>query len=106
MSFTTDHAAMQRASTQVQQITEELEREKATLHATVSDLLGGGWTGVAADEYRKGWADWCDGADEVFAGLREASTLLSQTRAAYQTSDEDAEQRTAPISSRLQDRLG
>lgn len=106
MSFTVEHAAMQRASTQVLQIAEGLAREKQSLHDAVTELLGGGWTGVAADEYRQAWTDWCEGADEVFSALRTTSGLLSQSRAAYQGSDEESTRRTSPLASRLQERLG
>jgi len=103
--FTLDPVAMQQAQDLIARIAEDLVVERRTLAGSVDGLLGGGWSGVAADEYRQAWAEWCDGADEVLAALHSSSELMGQTRAAYLSSDDASVDTTAPLDARLQERL-
>lgn len=105
MEFTADAAALARAQAMIADIAADLVKERAALDRSVSGLLGAGWSGAAAEEYRQAWDDWRQGADEVLAALRTESELLGSTRAAYLASDDASVRTSLPISARLQDRL-
>jgi WXG100 family type VII secretion target len=105
MEFTLDANAMQQAQDLIARIAADLVAERQTLDRSVSGLLGSGWSGVASEEYRKAWGEWREGADRVLKALHGAAELMGQTRAAYLTSDDDSVRTTAPIGSRLQERL-
>lgn len=98
-------AALDRARSTMAQVAADLVAERQKLEGSVSGLLGAGWTGAAADEYRQGFADWRAGAEEVLASLHTMSDLMAQTRAQYLRSDDASVQTVAPVSSRLQERL-
>ncbi|CAN5397647.1 hypothetical protein BH10ACT10_BH10ACT10_28800 [soil metagenome] len=99
MEFTADPAALAKAQSLVAEIAAGLVQERASLDRSVSGLLGTGWSGAAADEYRQAWGDWCDGADQVLEALHTESELLGSTRSAYLGSDDASVQTTVPISS-------
>lgn len=105
MEFTLDPAAMALARGLVADIADDLVAERATLDRSVSGLLGSGWSGVAADEYRDGWTEWLEGAEEVLSALHTTGELLEVSRTDYLLSDESSVRTAAPISSRLQERL-
>lgn len=105
MEFTADPAALARAQAMIADIASDLVQERQVLDRSVSSLLGSGWTGAAAEEYRDAWGEWREGADRVLAALHSESELLGSTRAAYVASDDSSVQTTVPISSRLQERL-
>ncbi len=105
MEFTLDAAAMQQAQDLIARTAADLVAERRQLDGSVSGLLGSGWSGAAADEYREAWGDWCQGADRVLDALHRASEVMGQTRASYLSSDDDSVRTTSPISSRLQERL-
>jgi WXG100 family type VII secretion target len=103
--FALDPAALQQAQDLVARIAADLVAERRSLAGTVDGLLGGGWSGVAADEYRQAWNEWRDGADQVLAALHASSELMGQTRAAYLSGDDASVATTAPLQARLQERL-
>lgn len=105
MEFTLDPAALQQAQDLVARTAADLVAERRRLDGSVSGLLGAGWSGGAADEYRQAWGEWCQGADRVLDALHVASELMGQTRASYLASDDASVRTTSPISSRLQERL-
>jgi WXG100 family type VII secretion target len=105
VEFTADAAALARAQALIADVAADLAKERAALDRSVSGLLGSGWSGPAAEEYREAWGEWRDGADRVLAALHTESELLGSTRAAYLAGDDASVQTTAPISARLQDRL-
>jgi WXG100 family type VII secretion target len=105
MELTADPAALARAQAMIAEIASNLVTERQTLDRSVDGLLGSGWSGAAADEYRQAWAEWRDGADRVLAALHAESELLGSTRTAYLAADDGSVRTTAPISARLQDRL-
>lgn len=106
MSFSAESAAMAHASRMVADLADDVRREHERLGGEVSGLLGGGWSGVAADQYSRAWQQWCDGMLKILAGLHTESQLIAQSQAAYESSDADATGRMQPLASRLQSRLG
>lgn len=106
MSFTTEAAAMAEASRMVHEIADSVKGEYDRVDAQVSGLLGGGWSGVAADQYRQAWRDWCEGMQEILSALHTEAELISASQAAYTDSDTDSTDRMTPFGSRLSTRLG
>ncbi len=54
MEFSLDPAVLQRAQSLVARVADDLVRERRSLDGSVSGLLAGGWSGVAAEEYQQG----------------------------------------------------
>jgi len=106
MSFTTEHAAMAKASRMVHDIADEVTKEQTRLDTEVTSFVGSGWTGVAAEEYRAAWEEWCRGMSDVLSALRTEAQLISSSQAAYEVSDDVSTGQMSPLSARLQSRLG
>ena len=64
-----DDAAFKRAQDDVNGVHAELKKEQGDLIQAVSSLLGGGWAGIAAQQFGEGWEDWLAGCDLVLDGL-------------------------------------
>lgn len=64
-----EDAAYHRAQAEVDRVQTELRKEERDLTQLVSSLLGHGWTGVAAEQFGEGWAEWESGCDIMLDGL-------------------------------------
>lgn len=49
----------------------------------MAGLLGGGWTGLAADAFGEAWSQWRAGAAQVIDALEVTSALLLTGSQAY-----------------------
>ncbi len=105
VDFTVELTELQKARKAVAHTTDELNREQRQLKTAVGNLLGSGWTGVAAESYAEGWKDWCTGADDVLAGLDLTASLLTDTHATYAKHDEDAAATMHQAKTQIQTRL-
>jgi len=105
MEFDVDLARVARARDEVLSLHEELARDAATLGRSVDELLSAGWSGLAADSYARGWADWLEGAGTVLAGLEEMGSLLGVNRATYQENEDTTSARLRAASDRVRSRL-
>jgi WXG100 family type VII secretion target len=101
MTLDADFAALQDASTLVDEIARTLATEKARMHERITLLVSEGWSGEAADQYRQAWADWVDGADKVLAALHAESTLIATHRVQLHASDQSTVQGMSSLLSRL-----
>ena len=75
-----DPVAFGRAQDQLSNVYDDLVAEQRALERTMSTLFSDGWTGVAADEFVDGWADWRTGCNDVLDGLvrmNQAMTTVS-----------------------------
>src|ERR1700710_2026367 len=75
-----DPATSHRIEGEIAAMAEALQTERAKLDRRVGQLLGGGWTGVAAGQYGAGWDEWCGGADTVLQALAAMSRLIGEAR--------------------------
>lgn len=96
------HAAFDRAVHDVTAVHEELVSKHQTLDDRVRAMLGAGWRGVAAEEYRDGWSEWNDGVELVLRGLFDLSEAMSSVHDDLSATDAD---QATPIG-RLNSRLG
>ncbi|MDN4173315.1 WXG100 family type VII secretion target [Nocardioides sp. SOB77] len=106
MSITMAHAAMRDAIRDVDRARERLERGKAKAEGEVDALLGGAWSGVAADSFRTAWDDWRAAAEQVRAGLDATAQLLDAVHRDMVEQDTGSEQAMHTVASRIVERLG
>jgi WXG100 family type VII secretion target len=97
-----DPATSQRIEGEIASMAEALKTERAELDRRVGQLMGGGWTGVAADQYGEGWDEWCAGADSVLRALAAMARLIGEARVEL-TGTDDA---VSGAAGRLHSRLG
>jgi WXG100 family type VII secretion target len=97
-----DPATSQRIEGEIASMAEALQTERGKLDRRVGQLMGGGWTGVAADQYGVGWGEWCTGADAVLQALSAMGRLIGEARVEL-TGTDDA---VSGAAGRLHSRLG
>jgi hypothetical protein len=102
MTLALEDAAYRRAQQRVDSVHVELADAQRHLSLAVGALLGGGWTGVAADRFGAGWREWESGCGRGLAGLAGMQGALEATYLA--THDTDSAQGRAL--SLLRARLG
>lgn len=102
MSVRAEVQALRRASAQIAQIRHDISTEHDRVISDVEDLLDGRWTGVAADQFRTAWREWCRGMKDVLEGLGLESAAIAYTRAELVGTDAER----AAAARRLEDRLG
>ena len=71
----------------ISQVFEELQTGVRSLSETITELLGGGWSGAAANQFSAGWQEWRAGADQVLAALYSEGQALQATATSYADSD-------------------
>jgi len=97
-----DPATSQRIEGEIAAMAEALQTERGKLDHRVAHLLGGGWTGVAAEQYAAGWDEWCAGADTVLRALAAMARLVGEARVELTGTDEAV----SGVAGRLHSRLG
>lgn len=102
MTLQAELAALDRASRQVATIREGLIDEHTALKRQVDDLLDARWTGVAADQFRAAWTQWCEGMTDVLSGLGLESAAIALTRAELDGTDHDREAAARQLRARLE----
>ena len=81
---------------------ETLQTERTKLDRRVGQLMSGGWTGVAAEQYAGGWSEWREGAGSVLAALAAMGRLVGEARVELTGTDEAV----GDTAGRLHQRLG
>jgi WXG100 family type VII secretion target len=89
------------AREQVAGIATALTDERQTLHGSMQELLGSGWTGAAAEEFATAWGDWNTAATEMLDGLHAMSRLLEAARVDFVTTDDGVHGDMTRLSVRL-----
>lgn len=97
-----DPATSRRIEAEIAATAEALQTERAKLDRRVGQLLGSGWTGVAAEQYGAGWSEWREGADTVLQALAAISRLIGEARVELTDTDESVR----GAAGRLHERLG
>jgi WXG100 family type VII secretion target len=97
-----DPATSRRIEDEIAAMAEALQTERGRLDRRVGQLLGGGWTGVAAEQYGSGWSEWREGADSVLQALAAMSRLIGEARVELTGTDEAVR----GAAGRLHERLG
>lgn len=72
----------------------------------VDALLDGGWTGVAADSFATGWADWQGAAGDVLDSLVAMTRFLDAVHADLSERDTDAQASFDRAARQISARLG
>ncbi len=85
--FDADLAAIHRARVQTENTLTALAKQRASVSATMSELLDGGWSGAAALAFSGAWTEWGISADEILTALNDLGTALTQTVTAYTVTD-------------------
>ncbi|MCV7259310.1 WXG100 family type VII secretion target [Mycobacterium shimoidei] len=65
--------------------------EFGTICAAADEVIGGSWTGQAADGIRASWTKWSEGFQDVISGLHREADALRSAASAYTSTDNDAE---------------
>src|SRR4051794_27439548 len=83
-----DQATSQHVEAEIASMAETLQAERRRLDRRVGQLVGGEWTGVAAEQYGVGWGEWCGGADSVLQALAAMSRLIGEARVELTDTDD------------------
>ncbi|MFA6299803.1 MAG: WXG100 family type VII secretion target [Nocardioides sp.] len=106
MTINLIHEAMRTAKADVAHASTELHAGRTAADRAVSEFLGSGWTGVAADAFAEAWDDWLVAADEVKAGLDSMELLLDAFHRDLTQQDDASQLALDTLSQRIVDRLG
>lgn len=88
-----EDGAYRRAQGELMSVHDELRKERDELTKAMTSLFGGGWTGVAAQQFGEGWQEWETGCDLVLDGLVGMDAAM--TSAYQQTHHTDGAQAAA-----------
>ena len=106
MSIQVIHAAFEKAIDDVVIAAAELATTRRSVDRRISDFLGVGWRGDAAETFVGPWGDWVAGAEEAEDGLRAMAELLAVTRRDFEREDQSSQRALDTLSARIIDRLG
>lgn len=101
-----DHPSFRRAVTDVRTAAERLRSDRDRIGREVGSFLDGGWSGVAADAFTQGWADWTSASGDVLDGLDAMGALLDAVHHDLSTRDDDTRVRLDRVAARIVTRLG
>ena len=73
------------AGNSIRKTADGLDADLHSLQGRVDSLLNSGWSGPAADAFRRDWEEWLDGARNVIGGLDTESALLISNGQTYDT---------------------
>ena len=76
----------------------ELTEAQSRTSRQVGHLMGGGWSGAAAEAFDDAWHDWLAGAAQVREALEQIESALASTERDLTARDEDAVVRLATLS--------
>lgn len=79
------------AASSIEESAASLLGEFGTICAAADEVIGGSWTGQAADGIRASWTKWCEGFQDVVSGLHREADALRTAAGAYTSTDSDAE---------------
>ena len=83
-------AELQRASSSLSSLADELAMELKAVDGDVSGFIGTGWTGQSSSAYAQSFWKWFEGAKDVYAGLTEMASLLGTAAGEYDDQDHRA----------------
>ena len=101
MTIEVDHQAFRTGVADVRRGADDLHATRDGIRRDVESLLDGGWTGVAAESFAEGWADWRAGADAVLEALTTMGRLLEAVHADLTERDLDALSHLDRLTARL-----
>jgi len=102
MTLQAEPAALDRASQQLGAIRDGLIDEHVSVTRQVDTLLGSGWSGQAAEQFRTAWTQWCEGMSDVLSGLGLEGAAIALARAELAGTDQER----AAAAEHLRSRLG
>jgi WXG100 family type VII secretion target len=105
MSIELDHRAFRTAVADVGTGADALRAATREIDREVDSLLSGGWTGVAAESFAGGWAEWRSAAGGVLDGLVAMGRLLDAVHADLTDRDLEARSALAGVAQRITGRL-
>ena len=106
MTLELDHQAFTTAVADVRAGADTFHDARRQIALEVDGLLDGCWTGLAADAFAEGWADWQQAAGDVLDGLVAMGRLLDAVHADLATRDTDAGAALDRVAHRILARLG
>ncbi|RKR76411.1 WXG100 family type VII secretion target [Frondihabitans australicus] len=80
--------ALEHAGAQFSTSLAAFDEKVQVANRAVAGLIGGDWSGRAADGYGQGWAEVVEGIAEVRQALAGMAALLPQAAALYRTTDD------------------
>ena len=105
MTIQASHPAFRTALADLDRGVQRLTDCRDGVSRDVATLLDGGWSGIAADAFDRGWEEWRTGAGEVLAALATMRELVDDVHADLGGRDDDAAASLASVASRLDGRL-
>ena len=71
----------------------QFDAQVSAINATVSGVVGGSWTGEAADAYLLAWQQWLANAELTRAALMAVSAKLDSAELGYESTEDGLVQR-------------
>lgn len=106
MTLELDHQLFDVAVAEVRTGADTFHDARQRISLEVESLLDGDWTGVAADAFADGWADWRAAADDVLDGLVAIGQLLDATHHDLTGRDTDSQTALTRVTQQISGRLG
>jgi len=106
MTLELDHQIFDAAVADVRTGADTFHGARQRVSREVDALLDGDWTGVAADSFADGWADWRAAAADVLDGLVAIGQLLDATHADLAGRDVDSQAALDRVARQISARLG
>lgn len=106
MTIELDHQALTTAVADLRAGADAFHDARQRASSEVGALLDGDWTGVAADSFNDGWADWKAAAGDVLDGLVAMGRLLDAVHADLTQRDDDSQVALDRVAQQISARLG
>lgn len=101
MTINLEHDSFRSTVRDVRRAADLLGEHRARAVRQVDTLLDGGWSGVAADAFADGWADWQRAADDTLRGLATMAELLHGFHGDLTATDHDSGDRLGRVARAL-----
>jgi len=106
MTIQASHPAFRAALVDLDRGVDRLTDYRDGTGREVAALLDGGWAGIAADAFDRGWEQWRAGAAEVLAALASMRDLVAGVHDDLTERDTTSAAGLSAVGGRLADRLG
>jgi len=101
MTLQAELAALDQASLEIGTIRDALIDEHTSVKRQMDDLLDARWAGLAAEQFRSAWTQWCAGMSDVLSGLGLESAAIELTRAELNGTDQERAEAVRTLHRRL-----
>lgn len=97
---------LQQGSYEVRDASGKLREERQAVTTAFLKVVGGDWTGSAADSFRGVYEQWNTGLEQVEQGLADMGQLIDDTKRDFSDTEGGVTDGVSAIAARLDGRLG